>query len=99
MFIPPALVSRLEQYCQRRNLLAVDLLGQGKDGSVWKTDALSAVKIHVQEELYTREVQAYIRLAARNIKMIAGFKIPELIDADDELLAIEMTVVLPPYLL
>src|SRR2546423_7425129 len=99
MIVPPVLVARFEQYCRRRNIAPGALLGQGKDGSVWQTDCPSAVKIHLQAELYTREVQAYIRLAERDIAAIAGFNIPKLIGADDDLLAIEMSIVFPPYLL
>src|SRR2546430_1319087 len=99
MTVPPVLVARCEQYCRRRDILPGQLLGQGKDGSVWQTNWPSAVKIHLQPELYKRELLAYIRLAERDIALLAGFNVPRLIGADDDFLAIEMSIVFPPYLL
>jgi hypothetical protein len=99
MTVPPALLARVEQYCRRQNLSNPQLVGQGKDGSVWQVDRPSAVKIHAHYSSYAPEVQAYIRLTERGLEKIAGFTVPSLIDFDDELLAIEMTIVRPPYLL
>jgi hypothetical protein len=99
MTIPPILIERRDAYCRRHHIAASDLLGQGKDGCVWKNNRHNAVKIHGYVESYTPECDAYIRLRERNIVWIAGFRLPRLIDFDDELLAIEMSVVTPPYLL
>lgn len=40
-----------------------------------------------------------MRLRARKIDVIAGFEIPLLYAVDDDFLAIEMSIVKPPYLL
>jgi hypothetical protein len=50
-------------------------------------------------EVYARERDAYLLLHAAGITSIAGHKIPHFIRADDDLLAIEMTIVKPPFLL
>jgi len=98
--IPPAAIRhRLQEYCTRNRIAAIDLLGQGKDGSVWQTDRDSAIKIHATNESYQPEIVAYIRLLEKKLKFIAGFNVPELLEFDDELFAIEMTIVFPPYLL
>src|SRR2546429_246191 len=99
MTIPPIITSRLTQYCQRHNITHMTLLGQGEDGSVWETSRHSAPKIHLTKESYSPELKAYIRLRQRIINWIAGFSVPVLLNSDDELLALEMTIVSPPYLL
>ncbi len=55
------------------------------------------LKLHRQIPRYRREVHAYRVLAG--IDVVAGHMIPQLIDCDDALLAIEMTVVEPPFVL
>jgi hypothetical protein len=72
-------------------------VGEGKDGMVWSTNRRSAVKFHFQEESYRIERDAYIRLRDCDATRIAGVALPELHEYDDVLLAIEMTVVAPPY--
>jgi len=59
----------------------------------------SAIKLYVDHEPYHRERAVYERLAERGVTEVEGFKIPELLRADDALLVIEMTVVTRPYLL
>ena len=99
MSIPPAITARLKKYCQRHDIVPIQLLGQGKDGCVWVNDRRNALKIHHYEELYIRERDAYIRLRDRKINTIGTFHVPQLIAFDDECLAIEMSIVSPPYLL
>jgi hypothetical protein len=99
MTTPPLITRRLQEYCDRRSITTTHTLGQGKDGAVWRTDRDSAIKIHVHQESYQPEIIAYIRLLDRNLTSVAGFQVPQLLDFDDELRAIEMTIVFPPYLL
>lgn len=99
MTIPPRIESRRQQYCERHGVTTKQLLGQGKDGAVWQTQRGSALKIHEQIESYAAERNAYMRLRARKIDVIAGFEIPLLYAVDDDFLAIEMSIVKPPYLL
>jgi hypothetical protein len=74
-------------------------IGYGMDGSIWHTSRQSVVKTFEREKNYQDEVECYRRFATRQILTIAGFVIPDLIDCDDELLALEMSIVRPPFLL
>lgn len=74
-------------------------LGWGTDGAVWKTSARSALKVFLYQRNFADELESYLRLQAKGIISIGKFAIPLLIDSDAELLAIEMSIVQPPYLL
>ncbi|MEM7808269.1 MAG: hypothetical protein AAF561_09185 [Planctomycetota bacterium] len=74
-------------------------LGEGKDGEVFETTDGTAVKLHHSPEVYRRERNAYLRLRDLEIDDVEGLALPTLIDHDDELLILEMTVVRPPFLL
>jgi hypothetical protein len=74
-------------------------LGFGRDGEVYLTDRNTAVKFSIARETFVRERGVYEWLAEAKITQIAGHAVPELIRADDELMAIEMTVVTPPFIL
>ena len=50
-------------------------------------------------EPYRRECDAYLRLRTAGITDILGFRVPQLIHADDNLRIIEMTIVTRPFLL
>jgi hypothetical protein len=87
------------KYQQRHNVQLVDRLGDGKDGLVFETAHRRAVKFLLDESLYHRELRAYQILRHRDIDEINGFQVPRLIRWDDELRAIEMTIVQPPFVL
>ncbi|MEM6560256.1 MAG: hypothetical protein AAF656_01540 [Planctomycetota bacterium] len=89
----------LEYYVVARGTDFAQMLGAGKDGSVWKTVDGAAVKIHSVREVYFRELRCYERLADRNVHDVLGLSVPELLGNDDQRLVIEMTVVSPPFLL
>lgn len=74
-------------------------LGSGRDGEVYLTDRNSAVKFFTIQENYSRERSAYERLSRLLITQVAGHAVPLLLQADDKFLAIEMTLVRPPFLL
>jgi hypothetical protein len=82
--------------------IAIDLktpLGRGQDGSVWKTNRKTAVKVLERERNYRIELECYQRLEAHGIIRLQGFAIPRLVAFDDRLLAIEMGIVSPPFIL
>ena len=97
---------RAEEYCRRRDI-ALDAnlsLGFGVHGSVFaclRATATfnTALKIHERERSYLYERDVYIRLRDLGIEQIEGHHVPALIDYDDELLAIEMSIVVRPFLL
>ncbi len=74
-------------------------LGLGRDGEVYLTDRNSAVKFFTITDNYSRERSAYERLLRLAVTDVAGHAVPLLLQAVDEFLAIEMTVVRPPFLL
>ncbi len=74
-------------------------LGYGSDGTVWTTSRKSALKILGRPENYASEVEYYRRLREADTDEICGFAVPRLLECDEELLAIEMSIVQPPYLL
>ncbi len=91
-------------YAARRQLDLTETLGSGKDGIVLvakhKTKPADvAIKVLRFEEPYWREKRAYQRLAMSAVTTVLGFNVPELIDFDDELLALEMTIVRRPFVL
>ncbi len=73
------------------------MLGGGKDGGVWQTNRMTALKIHDRAESYRAERNAYMRFRDVGLIDANGFNVPELTEHDDELLALEMTIVRPPF--
>jgi hypothetical protein len=76
-----------------------DRLGSGVDGIVFRSDRPSAVKIFGHGDAFRRELACYQRLSEHSVLDIEGHRVPQLLDRDDSLLVIEMTVVQPPFLL
>jgi hypothetical protein len=85
-------------FAQTYQVEFINRLGEGKDGEVFQTDCLTGVKfLHVLDH-YNREVRAYRVLASLKIDNIAGQNVPRLVRCDDTLLAIEMSIVQPPFI-
>ena len=59
----------------------------------------NALKVHERTEPYLIERDVYLRLRDHGIDQIQGHNVPQLIDYDDDLLVIEMSVVVRPFLL
>jgi hypothetical protein len=92
---------RAERYCDSRGIALnkQQMLGHGSDGAVWTTSRKSAVKAIYRLESYRCEVESYRRLKADKIAKIHLFHVPVLVDFDDTLMVIEMSIVQPPFLL
>lgn len=73
-------------------------LGEGKDGEVYQTTGMTAVKFLGSLEYYDRELRAYRLLADLGINELAGHECPRFVRTDDTLLSIEMTIVRPPFI-
>ena len=76
----------------------------GTQGSVFAVRNLShserfAVKFHERERAYYQELAVYLRLRDLQIDTICGHVVPQLLDYDDAILALEMTIVSPPFCL
>ncbi len=86
-------------YVQSRGCAIVNQLGGGYDGAVYGTDRGTAVKSLIHPILYRHERDVYLHLREQGITNVKGFQVPSLIDYDEELLVVEMTIVMPPYVL
>jgi hypothetical protein len=104
----PDVEKRAELYFAERKLTVDSCLGVGTQGSVFVCNLPSqspdridqvAVKFHDREIAYDLELGVYLRLHDLGINEVGGHIIPDLIDYDDDLLAIEMTIVSPPFCL
>jgi len=86
---------------RRHGGLCVEKLGAGvgQDGTVWLTQQRTAVKFFDRLDRYRRELEVYQLLRSRNILEVAGHNVPKLLLADDDLQAIEMTIVVRPFVL
>jgi hypothetical protein len=98
------LLKKAQAYAARYQLSLGKQLGFGHQGTVWTAQSnrkigKSALKIHAAADPYARELRAYQRLAERGVAAIERLKVPELLAFDEELAAIEMTVVTKPFLL
>ena len=92
---------RIQEYEKRHGCRFLGFLGPGpgQDGFVQRSDRLTAVKFFDRDDRFRRELEVYQVLTAKGIHDIAGHAVPELIKADTELRAIEMSIVERPFLL
>jgi hypothetical protein len=90
---------RAEQYAQRHPLKLESRLGFGSQGTVYATDRASAIKVHYRERSYQRERDVYWRLRDCAVFDIRGSTVPRLVNHDDSLWIVEMTIVRPPFVL
>jgi len=88
----------LKLYSELYHVDFIDRLGEGKDGEVFQTNRFTGVKFLHDLEYYNREIRAYRVLAEIEVQEISGHKCPRLVFADDTFLAIEMTIVQPPFI-
>ncbi len=66
---------------------------------MWSSTAFTAIKVFALSDRCRRECEVYARLRLAGIRMVAGHSLPELLDIDDRLGVIEMTIVRPPFVL
>ncbi|HUY35654.1 MAG TPA: hypothetical protein VMV69_23120 [Pirellulales bacterium] len=91
---------RAQKFAAKHGLTLGQSLGFGVHGRVWATDRKSAVKAYAPHSRhYATEHDIYLRLAERSVSEVRGFHVPQLLDFDDELWVIEMSIVRPPFVL
>ncbi len=90
---------RLPQILSDNEFELSEPLGHGIDGNVWRTSRQSALKVFARQDTYERERNCYRRLFENDVKRLAGFHVPELLDYSNTHCAIEMTIVKPPCVL
>ena len=98
------LVKAVLAYTSRHALEVRELLGSGIHGIVYvvesKTDpGRRALKLHRDSDAYLREKMVYERLSEKRIDSILGFQVPVPLRFDHESMGIEMTIVMPPFVL
>jgi hypothetical protein len=102
------LVRRAQIYTQRRRLLLGEQLGSGVHGIVFVTLShleqgpsvvRTAIKVHERRRDYVRERDVYLRLKEYRVDTIRGCHVPRLLEYDDELWIITMTIVTRPFVL
>jgi len=93
------LLLRANQYAERWDRTIRHELGFGYDGIVFSTNCQSAIKVVRYEPLYLRERDVYFRLQENGALNILGFDVPSMMNHDDELWVVEMTIVSPPFVL
>jgi hypothetical protein len=94
-----SLEDRVHLYPSHSGKRLVASLGFGHDGDVYSTDVQTAVKFFRDPEVFQRELRCYQRLKECGVDEVLGHAIPQLISWDEELLALEMSIVRRPYLL
>src|SRR6266545_4737128 len=90
---------RATDYATARGQRLEDRLGFGRDGSVFSTDAGTAVKSFAGLDPFERELRCYQRLFEHDVDKVLGHQVPRLVGWDEKLLVLEMTIVSRPYLL
>lgn len=98
------LLEKAEAFARAHGGSLGEELGSGIHGTVMvlKSEsglANTALKIHSSAEPHRRECEVYERLLEHGVRKIRGFHVPQLLRSDDRLLALEMTIVPPPFVL
>jgi len=100
MFDPAiSLEVRIWKYTASTGKRLVASLGCGHDGDVHSTRTKTAVKFFRTPEDFHRELSVYQRLRECAVDEVLGHALPQLLSWDEELLALEMSIVRKPYLL
>jgi hypothetical protein len=97
-------IANAEAWAAQHRSRLLERLGTGIHGIVFAVEsnvefAPAALKVHYSPEPYFRERRAYERLKELEVSQVLGFEVPLLLDFDDELLALKMTIVMPPFVL
>jgi len=98
------MIEKAEAYAARHDRHLAGRLGFGIHGTVFAIESndhpgVSALKVHYWEEPYRRERDVYRRIQEEGVMAICGLQIPQMIAWEDDQLALEMTMVKPPFLL
>ena len=93
----------IRRYAERFQLKIEDRLGFGIHGSVFqalnKKGVDVALKYHTELDPFLREMDVYCRLDENRVREVGGFAVPELLNVDEELRILEMTIVSRPFIL
>ncbi len=90
---------RAKQYAAKHETKVIGQLGYGQDGTVFKTDRQSALKVFHREQNFSNELKIYHILDQECVDEVNGHAVPQLWLYSYRLLIIEISIVRPPYLL
>lgn len=98
------LLERASAFATAYDCTIGERLGSGIHGIVMVLNcegkaAATALKVLASTEPYRRERDTYERLRAAQVTKVHGSRVPQLLRWDDDLLALEMTIVSPPFAL
>ncbi len=98
------IIEKAKCYAAQHAKRVSERLGFGIHGSVFTLEGnsdfgASAVKIIRDRAAFFRECDTYERLREHGVFEVCGFHVPQLLSYDEALLAVEMTVVKPPFVL
>jgi len=99
------LIDRAEAYAEQNNLYLSHQLGGGIHGIVWaagshlKSSRILALKVFERLRPYQREREVYLRLKEYDVETIRTCQVPRMLDYNDDLLALSMTIVSRPFVL
>jgi hypothetical protein len=98
------LLKNARRFADRCGRVIGEPLGFGIHGIVvvlksQRNTMATALKVLSDPGPYRRERDIYERLKEARVTKVLGFHVPQLLSYDDSLLAVEMTVVAPPYVL
>lgn len=97
-------LERARQFAARYSVRLGEELGAGTQGVVFRAidnveGEWAAVKTHFSEPSFRAESEVHRCLDELRVSEVAGFAVPRLVRLDESLLAIEMSIVSPPYVL
>jgi hypothetical protein len=92
---------RVAEYERRHHCRLLGKLGPGpgQDGFVLYSDRGTAVKFFDRADRFHRELEVYQVIDAKGIETVAGHAVPKLVDSDDALGVLEISIVVRPFLL
>jgi hypothetical protein len=100
------LIQHAQAYATEHRLCLAERLGFGIHGLIFRAEGnpekgnvATAIKAHRLQEPFSRELAVYQRLKEVGVTKIQGFNVPQLLEHDDELWIIEMSIVTRPFVL
>jgi hypothetical protein len=95
--------TNITRYAERYQLTIEDRLGFGIHGTVFQAvnkDGVDvAIKHHAELDPFIRELEVFCHLDEYRVREICGFAVPQLLNVDEELRILEMTIVSRPFVL
>jgi hypothetical protein len=101
MITPEDLANRARIYANSRSMVAFleDRFGFGQDGRVWQTNRKTAIKVFERQHNFETELACYQRLKEHSVIEIGGLQVPQLVDFDNTLQIVEITIVKAPFII